>query len=107
MPAAADAALRRLLDVTVAGALLIILSPVLALLAVLVRATSPGPALFRQTRVGRNGRRFVLLKLRTMRADAAHTGPAITAGAAPPLTPPRPPLRRTHARAPPPPSHGT
>lgn len=86
MLAVADAALRRLLDVTVAGVLLIALSPLLAVLALLVRATSPGPALFRQTRIGRNGRPFVLLKLRTMRADAACRGPAITAGADPRIT---------------------
>src|SRR5262245_27122649 len=95
MPAVADAALRRLLDVTVSGGLLIILSPVLALLALLVRATSPGPALFRQTRIGRDGWPFVLLKLRTMRANAAYTGPAITAGADPRITPLGARLRRT------------
>jgi lipopolysaccharide/colanic/teichoic acid biosynthesis glycosyltransferase len=94
MPALADAALRRLLDVTVAGALLIALSPFLAVLALLVRATSPGPALFRQTRIGRDGRSFALLKLRTMRADAVRTGPAITAGADPRITPLGARLRR-------------
>jgi lipopolysaccharide/colanic/teichoic acid biosynthesis glycosyltransferase len=86
MPAVADAALRRLLDVTVAGALLLVLAPLLAFLTLLVRATSPGAALFRQTRIGRNGRPFVLLKLRTMRADAPRTGPAITSGADPRVT---------------------
>ena len=94
MPPVADDALRRLLDVTVAGALLIALSPLLAVLALLVRATSSGPALFRQTRVGRNGRPFVLLKLRTMCAGAAGAGPAITAGADPRITPLGARLRR-------------
>ena len=70
MPDVADAALRRLLDVTVAGMLLLVLAPLLGVLAFLVRATSTGPALFRQIRIGRNCRPFVLLKLRTMRADA-------------------------------------
>ena len=74
----ADAALRRLLDVTVAGMLLLVLAPLLGVLALLVRANSTGPALFRQIRVGRNGRPFVLLKLRTMRAGAP--GPVITFG---------------------------
>ncbi len=45
--------------------------PMLAL-ALLVRATSPGPALFCQTRVGRNGREFRMLKLRSMRQGAEH-----------------------------------
>jgi lipopolysaccharide/colanic/teichoic acid biosynthesis glycosyltransferase len=87
MHAFADAALRRLLDAAVAGALLLALSPLLAILLVLVRATSPGPALFRQTRIGRDGRPFALLKLRTMRAEAVFTGPAITTGADPRITP--------------------
>src|SRR4030095_15333094 len=89
MQALADAALRRPLHVAVAGVLLLALSPLLAVLVVLVRATSPGPALFRQTRIGRDGRPFVLLKLRTMHADAASTGPTITAGTRPRLPPAR------------------
>ena len=93
MPAVANAALRRLLDVTVAGALLLVVAPLLAVLALLARATSPGTALFRQTRIGRNGRPFVLLKLRTMRASTS--GPAITYGADPRITPLGAWLRRT------------
>ena len=92
MSSSTDAALRRLLDVTVAGVLLVVLSPLLAVLALLVRATSPGPGIFRQTRIGRHGLPFVLLKLRTMRADAA--GPAITAGADARITPLGARLRR-------------
>jgi lipopolysaccharide/colanic/teichoic acid biosynthesis glycosyltransferase len=80
----ADAALRRLLDVTVASMLLLVLGPLLGVLALLVRATSTGPALFRQVRVGRNGQPFVLLKVRTMRADAP--GPVITSGGDPRIT---------------------
>ena len=94
MPAPADATLRRLVDVTMAGALLIALSPLVTVLALLVRATSPGPALFRQTRIGRDGRPFVLLKLRTMRVDAMGAGPAITAGVDPRITPLGARLRR-------------
>jgi lipopolysaccharide/colanic/teichoic acid biosynthesis glycosyltransferase len=84
MPDVADAALRRLLDVTVAGTLLLVLAPLLGVLALLVRATSTGPALFRQIRIGRNGRPFVVLKLRTMRADVP--GPVITSGGDPRIT---------------------
>jgi exopolysaccharide biosynthesis polyprenyl glycosylphosphotransferase len=57
-------------DRTVSAVLLVLLAPVLAALALLVRFDSPGPAFFRQTRVGRDGRTFTLIKLRTMSADA-------------------------------------
>jgi lipopolysaccharide/colanic/teichoic acid biosynthesis glycosyltransferase len=67
----------RVVDVAVAGALLAVTAPLLGVLALAVRLTSPGPAFFRQTRVGRDGRPFRLLKLRTMTARAA--GPSITA----------------------------
>lgn len=49
---------------------LVMLLPVLVGLALAVRIDSPGPALFRQVRVGRNGREFVIYKFRTMRTDA-------------------------------------
>ncbi|MBB6476391.1 exopolysaccharide biosynthesis polyprenyl glycosylphosphotransferase [Sphaerisporangium rubeum] len=62
--------LKNLFDRTGAAAALAVLAPVLVALAVAVRATSPGPALFRQTRVGRDGAEFTILKLRTMRVDA-------------------------------------
>lgn len=62
--------LKRLADVLVAGASLVLLSPLLLLIALIVRLTSRGPVLFRQVRCGVNGRRFTLLKFRTMVADA-------------------------------------
>ncbi|WP_248961715.1 sugar transferase [Sphaerisporangium perillae] len=62
--------LKNLFDRVVAGLAIAVLAPVLATLAVAVRTTSPGPALFRQTRVGKDGVEFTILKLRTMRLDA-------------------------------------
>ncbi|MEO5852667.1 MAG: sugar transferase [Nocardioides sp.] len=53
-----------------AALLLLVLSPVLLGVALLVRLDSPGPAIFRQRRVGRDGRVFVMLKFRTMTTDA-------------------------------------
>jgi exopolysaccharide biosynthesis polyprenyl glycosylphosphotransferase len=61
---------KRLLDVAGSAIALVLLSPVLLLLAILVRATSSGPVLFRQERVGLHGRSFNVLKFRSMCADA-------------------------------------
>src|SRR5262245_18144608 len=67
---------KRCADLCLALALLIVSAPVVLLAALLVKLTSRGPALYRQTRVGLDGRHFVLLKLRTMKNDAeADTGP--------------------------------
>jgi exopolysaccharide biosynthesis polyprenyl glycosylphosphotransferase len=62
--------LKRFTDILVAALALIVFSPLLALIALLIRASSPGPVLFRQQRCGLNGRRFTLLKFRTMVAGA-------------------------------------
>jgi exopolysaccharide biosynthesis polyprenyl glycosylphosphotransferase len=61
---------KRGLDILGAGTAMLVFSPILAVLGMLVRLDSPGPALFRQERIGRDGRRFKLLKLRTMDEDA-------------------------------------
>ena len=57
---------KRVFDVVGAAVLLVLTSPVLAAAAVAVRASSPGPILFRQSRVGERGRPFDILKFRTM-----------------------------------------
>jgi len=59
---------KRLLDLVVATACLAVSLPLLVTVAVLIRLTTPGPALFRQARVGRNQHPFVLYKFRTMYA---------------------------------------
>ena len=66
-PAGPGGAAKRAVDVFVAGALLVVLAPLLAVVALAVRLDSPGPALFRQRRVGRASREFTILKFRTMR----------------------------------------
>jgi len=60
---------KRLLDVSVAGLALLVLLPVLLLLAIGARISSPGPAIFRQQRVGLNGELFEFYKFRSMPVD--------------------------------------
>ncbi len=57
---------RRVLECTLAGTALVLLAPVLAVIALLVTLTSPGPVLFRHRRVGHGGETFEVLKFRTM-----------------------------------------
>jgi lipopolysaccharide/colanic/teichoic acid biosynthesis glycosyltransferase len=76
---AAEPWIRRAVDVVVGGAGLLCAAPVLAASALAVRATSPGPIFFRQTRIGRGGRPFRLYKLRTMYVDAAARRAALEA----------------------------
>ena len=61
---------KRAIDLLAAGSLLVLLSPLVLVIGLLVKATSRGPVLFRQQRCGLNGRRFTLYKFRTMVADA-------------------------------------
>ena len=61
---------RRALDVGVAAIVLLLMAPVMAVVALTVRLSSPGPVFFRQRRLGRSMRPFTVLKFRTMRADA-------------------------------------
>lgn len=65
-PGVAYDAQKRLLDVVVAGVGLVLLSPLLAAIALAIRLRMGAPVLFRQTRPGRHGRPFELLKFRTM-----------------------------------------
>ncbi len=57
---------KRAFDLIVAGVAIVVLAPAIALFALAIRLTSPGPVLFRQIRVGRCGERFVMFKFRTM-----------------------------------------
>ena len=61
---------KSIIDMTLAVFALLFFAPVIAASAIAVRATSPGPAFYRQTRVGIDGRPFTMLKLRTMYVDA-------------------------------------
>ncbi len=62
--------IKRLTDIVLAGVALIVLTPVMLAIALLIRLTSPGPAIFRQVRCGLNGRTFVFYKFRSMQENA-------------------------------------
>lgn len=71
-----EQSLKRLFDITVAFIVLIVGLPLWILLGLLVRITSPGPGIYRQTRIGQHGKPFTMLKFRTMEEHAeASTGP--------------------------------
>ena len=72
---------KRALDLAVALPLAVALSPVMAVIAALVRRDSPGPALFRQQRIGYAGRPFTLLKFRTMVVGAEGMGAGLAVAA--------------------------
>lgn len=70
--------LKRILDLVGSAAMLVLTSPVLMILSIIIRLSSKGPALFRQDRVGRNGKEYTLYKFRTMVTDAEEkTGPVL------------------------------
>ncbi|HEX8073809.1 MAG TPA: sugar transferase [Thermoleophilaceae bacterium] len=78
-----SAFLKRALDVAGASAILLVLAPLLAIVSLAIKLTSPGPVFFRQPRVGRGGRPFHMLKFRTMydgadrhKADLLHRNEA-------------------------------
>ena len=62
--------LKRACDLVLASILLVVLSPIMLAIAVAIRAGDGGPALFKQARVGKDGRLFAVYKFRTMRVDA-------------------------------------
>ena len=89
------AAAKRAFDLAGASLALLLLALPMAAIALWIRADSPGPALYRQERVGRGGRIFRIRKFRTMAADADRRGPPLTIGADPRITRAGAWLRRT------------
>lgn len=70
--------LKRAMDIVGSAVGLVLLSPLMFLIALLIKIDSPGPALFSQERMGLDGKRFYMLKFRTMRVDAEKDGPGWT-----------------------------
>lgn len=65
--------LKRLFDLVLSGVGIVLLSPLMLIIAILIKLDSKGPALFRQDRVGRNGREFKMLKFRSMSFDSENS----------------------------------
>lgn len=86
---------KRLLDVALTALALIVLAPALALAAIGIRLSSPGPVLYRAVRAGRGGRPFIMYKLRTMHARRRSDDSVITAARDPRVFPFGAWLRRT------------
>lgn len=70
-----NAILKRSFDIIIGGLCLLIALPALALIALLIKLSSPGPVLYKQRRTGLDGRQFDIYKFRTMRIDAEARGP--------------------------------
>ncbi|MEN2992785.1 MAG: sugar transferase [Bacteroidia bacterium] len=79
--------IKRGMDIVFSILALIFLAPVMAIIAVLVRLSSPGPIIFRQERIGKHGRPFIMYKFRTMYQDAEKDGPALSRAGDPRITP--------------------
>ncbi|RPD50771.1 sugar transferase [Paracnuella aquatica] len=78
---------KRLVDVVLAGGALILLMPLMIYVALRVNASSPGPVLFRQQRIGYRGRPFTMIKFRSMYLGAEADGPALSSDNDPRITP--------------------
>jgi len=85
-PRNAGAVAKRVFDFVAALFVLVLIAPLLALIAVLVKATSAGPVIYRGRRIGRNGSEFQILKFRTMVPNAEALGGSATAADDPRLT---------------------
>ena len=89
-----NAVVKRGFDLACSGLGLLVTAPLVAVLALLVRLDSPGPVFYTQERVGMNGRRFRMIKFRSMRADAEAEGDGWTVKDDPRRTPLGSTLRR-------------
>src|SRR6187551_152953 len=76
----------RALDITLSLLALIVLAPVMLLVAIAVKFSSPGPVLYRAQRAGRFGQLFTLYKFRSMRVDLTGRAPRITGSGDPRIT---------------------
>lgn len=86
--------MKRALDVLLASAGMLILSPILLAIAIWIKLADSGPVFYRGDRIGKDGAPFRMLKFRTMTVDAERAGPSSTAGDDPRITRPGRFIRR-------------
>ncbi len=79
--------LKRIVDISASFIALLILLPVFAVFALLVKFSSHGPVFFRQERIGKFGRPFTIVKFRSMYCDAERNGPQLSSTSDPRITP--------------------
>jgi exopolysaccharide biosynthesis polyprenyl glycosylphosphotransferase len=70
VPNEGDLIVKRMIDISISGASILIFSPFLLIFSIIIKLTSKGPVFYRQERIGLNGRRFIMLKFRTMYVGA-------------------------------------
>lgn len=78
---------KRTFDVIVSSLALLVLLPFLAVIAAVIKATSRGPVIYSQERLGHNRKPFRIYKFRSMRCDAEHSGPQLSSSSDPRITP--------------------
>lgn len=78
--------MKRAFDLAAATIGLVLLAPLMAVIAVLIKRDSHGPVIFKQERVGLGGKLFTLLKFRTMRIGPGDAGPLVTSASDPRIT---------------------
>jgi len=87
---------KRLIDIVTSLIAMIILSPVYLILTLVIKSSSKGPVIYRQERIGKFGKPFVIYKFRSMFAESESNGPALSGRDDPRITPVGKFIRRTH-----------
>ena len=77
---------KRLIDLLVSTGAILVLTPLLGVVAIFVKLSSPGPVFYCQERVGQRGRKFRIIKFRSMRVNGENLGPGVTVSGDPRIT---------------------
>lgn len=72
--------IKRFLDIVISGIAIILLALPMMIVALIIKIDSPGPVIFKQTRLGRGGKEFSIYKFRSMKVNSEHTGSGVYSG---------------------------